>query len=146
MLVTRIEMAVGIRPKAVSSFTSDAQLGQLLRASCHVPIIGGVLPYQVRADDGTAFGCFYDGLFWPSIMYGWRAFDASDTVLKVSGLGWPTAHVGLPLPVPPHWLVLPPPEQTLRRLDKAGYNDMARFPGEGAQTVHSLIAESLPPE
>ena len=111
VLVTRIELAIGrsfVRPEAVSSFASREQLAQTLRASCHIPLLGGLLPYKVHKPDGTSSGAYYDGLFWPSILYMWRAFDASDTLLKVSGLGWPTAHVALPLPVPVHWLVLPP--------------------------------------
>ena len=67
-------------------------------------MLGGVLPYQVdhigtaRAR-GAARGYdagYYDGVFWPSVLYMWRAFDASDTLFKVSGLGWPTAHIRPP--------------------------------------------------
>ena len=130
VLVTRIELAIGrsfVRPEAVSSFASREQLAQTLRASCHIPLLGGLLPYKVHKPDGTSSGAYYDGLFWPSILYMWRAFDASDTLLKVSGLGWPTAHVALPLPVPVHWLVLPPSQRTLWRLYASGYDDCARF-------------------
>ena len=130
VLVTRIELKLGrslIRPQAVSAFASHEELGQTLRASCHIPLLGGMLPYQVRAQDGTSLGAFYDGLFWPSIFYTWRIFDEYDTLLKTSGFGWPTAHVTLPIPVPPHWLVLPPSQRTLWRLYAAGYDEMARY-------------------
>ena len=86
-----------------------------------------MLPYTVTRDDGTPLGSYYDGLFWPSLVYTWRAFDARDTVLKVSGFGWPTAHIRPALPVPPHWLVLPPSQTTLWRLYAAGYDDTARY-------------------
>lgn len=132
VLLTRIELPgwnnpTAIRPEAFCTFRSRAELAQALRASCHIPLLGGLLPYQVRKPDGTSLGAFYDGLFWPSILYMWRAFNASDALLKVSGIGWPTAHVALPLPVPLHWLVLPPSRRTLWRLYAAGYDDTARY-------------------
>lgn len=111
----------------MSSFGSFEELFQTLRASCHIPLLGGVLPYNVFKPDGTLRGAFIDGMFWPSIVYSWRAFDASDAVVKVSGIGWPTAHVRLSIPVPPHWVVLPPSQRTLWRLYAAGYDDTAHF-------------------
>ena len=130
VLVTRIELRWRrwfVRPEALCTFHDHAELSQALRASCHIPVLGGLRPYSVQRADGTSRGAFYDGLFWPSMMYMWRAFDASDAVLKVSGLGWPTAHIRLPLPVPPHWIVLPPSQRTLWRLYAAGYDDTAQF-------------------
>ena len=73
------------KPQAVSKWGGRAELGQTLRASCHIPLLGGVLPYSVVRGDGSTLGAFYDGLFWPSILYLWRVFDVTDTVLKVSG-------------------------------------------------------------
>jgi hypothetical protein len=114
-------------PETASSFGSFEELFQVLRASCHIPLLGGILPYNVFKADGTLRGAFIDGLFWPSILYSWRTFDASDAIVKVSGIGWPTAHVRLRLPVPPHWVVLPPSQRTLWRLYAAGYDDTAHF-------------------
>jgi hypothetical protein len=130
VLVTRFELRWGrplVRPQVVSTFGSHAELRQILRASCHIPLLGGLLPYQVQGEDGKARGAFYDGLFWPSILYTWRVFGPTDTLLKVSGIGWPTAHVALPLPVPPHWTMLPPSRKTLWRLYQAGQDDTARY-------------------
>ena len=48
VLVTRIELKLGrslIRPQAVSAFASHEELGQTLRASCHIPLLGGILPF-----------------------------------------------------------------------------------------------------
>mmetsp|Transcript_2881 Transcript_2881/g.5137 ORF Transcript_2881/g.5137 Transcript_2881/m.5137 type:complete len:241 (+) Transcript_2881:3-725(+) len=84
-------------------------------------------PYALTGAAGEALGAFYDGLFWPSVFFAWRAFDRSDTLLKVSGLGWPTAHIRPPLPMPMNWTVLPPSEKTLWRLYASGYDDAARF-------------------
>ena len=145
VLVTRIELRFWrrwlIRPQAVSKWDDYAELAQTLRASCHIPVLGGVLPYRVTHTDGTPLGAFYDGLFWPSILYTWRAFDTSDTVLKVSGFGWPMAHIRLPLPVPPHWLFLPPSQRTLWRLYAAGYDDAARYFGHPSRHTERTAAE-----
>ena len=97
-------------------------------------------PYVEKA---RTFASRSGSLFWPSILYAWRAFDASDTLLKVSGIGWPTAHVALPLPVPIHWLVLPPSQRTLWRLYAAGYDDCARF-FAARERGQELLPELLP--
>ncbi len=129
VLLTRVGlnwMRPLIRPEAASSFGSYDELAQTLRASCHIPLLGGLRPYGVTHPDGTVTR-FYDGLFWPSLLYTWRAFERSDAILKVSGIGWPTAHIGLSIAPPPHWTVMPPSDATLRRLYAAGYDDAARF-------------------
>jgi hypothetical protein len=144
VLVTRVEVRwlyrtfpiVLLKPKAIATFGSDDELRESLRASCHIPILGGLRPYTVHRPDGSSRGDFIDGLFWPSILYAWRTFDASDALLKISGVGWPTAHIHLGMPVPPHWIVLPPSQRTLWRLYEAGYEDTAHFFTRGkARTV-----------
>ena len=50
VLLTRVRLAWMrplFGPEAVSEFASVAHLRQVLRASCHIPVLGGVLPYQV---------------------------------------------------------------------------------------------------
>ena len=158
VLLTRVRLAWMrplFGPEAVSEFASVAHLRQVLRASCHIPVLGGVLPYQVDhigtsrargASRGYDAG-YYDGVFWPSVLYMWRAFDASDTLFKVSGLGWPTAHIRPPLPLPLHWVCLPPPPTTLWRLFAAGYDDAARrLHGEGGgRALPDGVRAALPP-
>jgi len=165
VLLTRVQLTwMGfplVWPEAVSSFCSKAKLMQVLRATCHIPILGGLLPFRIDPDgkeaDGAASdrhegGGYYDGLFWPSVLYTWRAFHASDTLIKVSGLGWPTAHIAMQIPVPPHWVVLPPSQRMLWRLFASGYHDAARFWHErhGHNTDSSRTREQrcgpLPPE
>ena len=149
VLVTRIDLHFWrrwlLRPQAVSKWCDRDELSQTLRASCHIPVLGGVLPYRVTKSDGTPLGAFYDGLFWPSILYTWRAFDTSDSVLKISGFGWPMAHIRLPLPVPPHWLVLPPSQRTLWRLYAAGYDDTARYFTDPKRIAERIAAEGASP-
>ena len=130
VLVTRAELkwlSWPLRPQVISSYGSHEELSQTLRATCHIPLLGGLRPYPVHRPDGSSRGAFFDGLFWPSILYAWRSFDSSDALFKTSGIGWPTAHIHLPIPVPPHWIILPPSQRTLWRLYAAGYDDAARF-------------------
>ena len=76
----------------------------MLRASCHIPVLGGLLPFRIGTAEGEEVEAhphqgakgskgkgarYYDGLFWPSVLWSWRAFNASDTLLKASGLGYP---------------------------------------------------------
>lgn len=103
----------------MSNFRSQRQLRQQLRASCHMPFFGGVLPYEV---DGR---WYYDGLFWASFLVPWRVPTPGDHVLKVSAIGNPTAHIRPP-PLPVWWSVLPPAQSTLRALYDRGYQDAHR--------------------
>ena len=107
VLLTRVQfgwMVPLLWPEVVSRFASRAELAQVLRASCHIPVLGGLLPFRIGTAEGEeaeahphqgAKGSkgkgarYYDGLFWPSVLWSWRAFSASDTLLKASGLGYP---------------------------------------------------------
>lgn len=100
----------------ISRFESQQQLRSFLRASCHMPIFGGVRPYPV---DGR---WYFDGLFWASFLVPWRRPTSRDHVLKVSAIGAPTAHLKPP-PVPPWWTVMPPSTAVLRALYERGYQD-----------------------
>lgn len=165
VLLTRVQlgwMQPLVWPEAISSFCSKAKLMQVLRATCHIPVLGGVLPFRIDPDseeaaDGAASdrhegGGYYDGLFWPSVLYTWRAFHASDTLIKVSGIGWPTAHIAMQIPLPPHWVVLPPSQRMLWRLFASGYHDTARFWRERHGHHHDdgltrdQVCGPLPPE
>ena len=83
---------------------NNSNPNKVLRASCHIPVLGGLLPFRIGTAEGEeaeahpqqgAKGSkgkgarYYDGLFWPSVLWSWRAFNASDTLLKASGLGYP---------------------------------------------------------
>ena len=72
---------------------NNSNPNQVLRASCHIPVLGGLLlPRGTRrarrwgapsaGGEGAGQGArYYDGLFWPSVLWSWRAFNASDTLL-----------------------------------------------------------------
>jgi hypothetical protein len=100
----------------ISHFESQEQLRLFLRASCHMPVFGGLLPFRVD------HRFYFDGLFWASFLVPWRRPTARDHVLKVSAIGAPTAHLKPP-PMPPWWTVMPPSTPVLRALYERGYHD-----------------------
>ncbi|KAJ1449553.1 acyl transferase/acyl hydrolase/lysophospholipase [Pelagophyceae sp. CCMP2097] len=108
--------------EVASAFESREQLWQLLRASCHMPLVAGVLPYGVRG------ALYFDGLFWSSTLafVQWRGFLASDHVVKVSSLSLLGCDI---LPrrafVPPWWGLFPPGRDVLEGLMIQGYRDAA---------------------
>ncbi len=134
VLLTRVQIGFKplLWPEAVSHFgSSNAKLKQVLRASCHIPVLGGLLPFHIPPDDGAGAAArgdkergarYYDGLFWPSVLYTWRAFHASDTLLKVpatSALSPPA--LGLPPALrPPPSALSPPPSRPRTRPSALG--------------------------
>eukprot|EP00667_Euglena_gracilis_P010732 EG_transcript_10934 len=72
--------------EVVSEFQNWKHLAQVLRASCHVPLFGGFLPFHMTEAGG---GWYYDGLFWSSGLgfVPWRSVTREDRVVRVSGLG-----------------------------------------------------------
>lgn len=128
ILLTKVEPSwMPLRPSVASVFSSREETLQYLRASCHIPLLGGLKGFAVSHSDGSR-SSYFDGLFWPSLLCAWRVFEpGADSVIKVSAAGWPTAHITPPIPAPPHWIVLPPSEQTLWTLFEAGQSATARF-------------------
>jgi len=117
LLVTRVRFTPPwFLGDVVSRFENQRQLRGFLRASCHMPIFGGVLPYSVEGR------WYFDGLFWASFLVPWRRPTSRDHVLKVSAVGAPTAHLRPPN-VPPWWTVMPPSTAVLRALYERGYQD-----------------------
>ena len=74
-----------------------------MRGSCHVPIVGGWLPYRVGPEEtgegGSGGGSggkthwYYDGLAWLTFLVPWRTFSQRSQVIKVSALSAPNADV-----------------------------------------------------
>lgn len=111
-----------------SHFRSQSELRHVLRASCHIPLFGGILPYPVpEVGPRGQRRAYYDGLFWPSVLHMWRKFDRADTLHKVSGIGNPWSNIAPPLPMPLHWVLLPPSKRALWQLFACGYHDAQRY-------------------
>lgn len=105
-----------------SKFESREHLKGALRASCHVPFIGGIWPY-VHKGAG-----YYDGMFWSSaLVVPWRYFHPEDELVKVSAFGTAGCHIATDVPMPPWWAIFPPSEEVLRGMREQGYRDAARF-------------------
>jgi len=107
--------------EAVSDFKSTDDALGMLRASCHVPLLGGILPYKHR-------GCYYyDGFFWPSFFVPWRSLHRKDKVLKSSAIGTLGAQISPSIMLPVWWMCFPPKGDVLRGMYQLGYSDAARF-------------------
>lgn len=105
--------------EVLSKYENVGDLKAALRASCHVPVVGGVLPHKTR------FGYYYDGFFWSSGFgfVDWRSISPNDTVLRVSGMGGLGADIRPPFVLPPWWALFPPVETVLMGLFWRGYQD-----------------------
>lgn len=122
VLLTRVRLKPPfVLGEAVSRFRSEDDAIALLRATCHVPLVGGVLPYPARGNH------YYDGFFWPSVFVPWRHFGSRDWVVKTSSFGAPGAQITPRVPVPPWWSILPPPPEVLYGMYESGYADAADF-------------------
>jgi len=123
VLLTKVSMKPPFfQAEAASQFRTWKELFCCLRATCHIPMIGGILPYPVEGR-----GWYYDGLLWASLFVPWRSFAETDQVIKVSGLGLPGAHIGPRQPAPAWWGLFPPSKEALEGLVWSGYRDTARF-------------------
>ena len=84
--------------QVVSQFRSRAELFSVLRASCHIPIAGGLLPYPIKDH-----GWFWDGLLWstPHRIQGYLAHKKQRLSRTLSRA--PPAFLGLlPYPIKDH--------------------------------------------
>jgi len=107
-----------------STFSDTQNLRQVLRASCHIPLLGGAGPYKIEGS-----GYYYDGFFW-SANFGfvpWRAFTNQDTVVKVSSISGPGASIKPEVPFPPWFALFPPRTELLQGMLATGYLDAQKF-------------------
>ena len=146
ILLTRIESTAWppVRPLAVSSFETTQRLRDTLRATCHIPVLGGLKPLNVELPGGLGSASCFDGLAWPSSLCAWRTFSEDDLLLTVSGLWRGLGSLGPPLLVPLHWMILPPSAPLLWRLYRAGFEDAKEFfaAGGGASPKIKALLQS----
>mmetsp|Transcript_12746 Transcript_12746/g.36149 ORF Transcript_12746/g.36149 Transcript_12746/m.36149 type:complete len:787 (+) Transcript_12746:58-2418(+) len=127
--------------EVVNQFPSREDVFHVLRATCHVPFVAGILPYRY---DGN----FYlDGLLWPQLLVPWKgAMD--DYMVRVSACSMPSSDIKAPLP-PPWWAILPPSVEALRGLFWMGYRDAGRWFTTSPRASFACLAcrrPSDPPE
>lgn len=135
ILVTRIFF----RPpffmgEVVDRFPDNESAIQLLLASCHIPIISGVLPYKVEGK------YYYDGMMWSSLFVPWRG-AREDHIVKISGIGGTLSDIRPPF-IPPWWCILPPSVRVLRGLYWQGYLDALLWFRTEPQPLENLLCGS----
>eukprot|EP00468_Gymnochlora_sp_CCMP2014_P008457 CAMPEP_0167745080 /NCGR_PEP_ID=MMETSP0110_2-20121227/2953_1 /TAXON_ID=629695 /ORGANISM="Gymnochlora sp., Strain CCMP2014" /LENGTH=427 /DNA_ID=CAMNT_0007629683 /DNA_START=778 /DNA_END=2061 /DNA_ORIENTATION=- len=107
--------------EAVNEYRDIDDAIKMLRASCHVPLLGGILPYKARGR------FYYDGFFWPSFFVPWRQFHEQDRVIKTSAIGTLGAQISPSVILPMWWMIFPPSQHILKGMYQLGYQDAARF-------------------
>merc|ERR1711862_786303 len=82
ILLTRVTWWPPFVTGEVADHFPDNETGlKLFRASCHIPILSGLLPMHIRD------GYYYDGLMWPSrLLVPWRC-EENDHLVSVSAVG-----------------------------------------------------------
>ncbi|CAD7937448.1 unnamed protein product [Amoebophrya sp. A25] len=124
VLMTQLQRHPPFARGQVASFFSDRKhLVQCLRASAHIPLLAGVLPYWIEK-----YKSYYvDGLCWLSLFVHWRGFTNNDHVVRVSATGAPNADIGPSRMFPFWWALFPPSEEVLEGMFWQGYVDAMSF-------------------
>lgn len=122
--------SVTCTPECVSHFRDAAHAIELVRASCHLPVVGGILPYTV---DGHPCG-YYDGglsMLVPDIA-AIPEMSATGEVFSVKVDGRPLVRgidivPDLGFTVPIAWSYIPRKPPILREIYRLGYLRAAEF-------------------
>mmetsp|Transcript_85676 Transcript_85676/g.141932 ORF Transcript_85676/g.141932 Transcript_85676/m.141932 type:complete len:659 (-) Transcript_85676:227-2203(-) len=106
--------------EVMEDFPDNETAIEALCASCHVPVLAGVLPRRV----GKHY--YYDGLAWASRFFvPWRGAKG-DHVIRVSASGTPFSDITIP-EMPRWWGGLPPNQEVLCGLFWIGYRDASNW-------------------
>ena len=105
--------------EVVNKFSNNLDVFHALRASCHMPVIGGFCPYRYGNH------AYLDGMFWPQMLVPWRG-TLDDFVVRVSVVSMLTGDIKTSY-LPIWWALFPPEEDVLRGLYWLGYSDTARW-------------------
>ncbi|CAJ1365310.1 unnamed protein product [Effrenium voratum] len=121
ILLTRVSFKYPfLTAEVVNTFSSTEDVFHALRASCHVPIVGGMGPYCYDKH------AYFDGMFWPQVLVPWKGTGADFVVRVAALLRNLSSDIKAPL-VPAWWSIFPPQEDVLRGLYWQGYRDAARW-------------------
>jgi len=131
VLLTKVSSSPPLLQAEVASvFKSWHELFSCLRASMHVPLAAGILPYPIAGR-----GWYFDGLVWAALFVPWRAFSEDDVIVRVSACGFPNAQIGPRVPFPVWWLIVPPSAEVLHAMFWMGYRDAGRYFSQAGRRV-----------
>ncbi|CAK9108180.1 Elongation of very long chain fatty acids protein 7 (3-keto acyl-CoA synthase Elovl7) (ELOVL fatty acid elongase 7) (ELOVL FA elongase 7) (Very long chain 3-ketoacyl-CoA synthase 7) (Very long chain 3-oxoacyl-CoA synthase 7) [Durusdinium trenchii] len=134
VLLTRVSFKYPfLKAQVVNQFSSKESVFHTLRASCHIPMLGGVGPYFYNGN------AYFDGMFWPQFLVPWKGTQ-SDLVIRVAAV-WRNLSADIVAPsVPTWWALLPPEVDALRGLYWQGYSDAARWFTQGPQNPFDCLS------
>jgi len=108
--------------EVVDNFHDKHHMTSMIRASSHVPILAGLMPYFYNDN------YYLDGFWWASEHFiPWRSFRPDDFVIRVSVLGTPNSLISPNLWLPPWWGLIPPAAEVLDGLCVCGFEDAENF-------------------
>lgn len=123
-----------IRPRAhlITHFPSKAYCKHVIRASSHIPILGGLLPYHVKG-----VGLCYDGGLAGMFPTFPDKISRKHHIIKVDATGWiPNSDLHLGFKVPYMWCFLPRPPHIMRLIYRLGFLKAEQFFNPHASKLH----------
>lgn len=135
-LYVQLSTAPTLRPHLVSEFDSPRQCVEAIRASSHIPVVGGLLPYKVEG-----LGAFYDGGLAGMLPLLPDALAMRERVVRVDALGsLPGCDIHLGFRAPYSWTFVPRAPHLMRLLFRCGYlRAMQFFEPLSDRLVHAEI-------
>ena len=136
----------GIEPHRIESFRDNAHLIDVIKASCHIPIIGGMMPSKISAEGKFELISCYDGGLAE------RSPKAvSEPCIYVSASGLSHCHIRNSIPSSLTLGVLPPTSLELEQFLELGYLHAQSFLTKSSeftpklQSIHSRAASMSQP-
>ena len=107
-----------LEPEVVSTFEGAKHGIEVVRASCHLPLIGGILPYRISQNGSSR--SYYDGGISMTVP------PVHDAEISITVDGRPLVDgidvvPDLGFPIPATWSYLPRPPDDLREFFRHGY-------------------------
>jgi predicted acylesterase/phospholipase RssA len=119
-----VQMSTALmQPHLVSEFESTRQCVEAIRASAHIPVVGGLLPYKVEG-----MGMFYDGGLASMLPLIPDRVKMAHRVVRVDATGsLPSCDIHLGFHAPYSWIFVPRPLHTMRLIFRYGYLKAKQF-------------------
>ena len=122
-LFIQLSSAGGLKPELCSEFKDIEQCVDVIRASSHIPVVGGLLPYKV---DGM--GMYYDGGLVNLLPILPDTLKQKHRIIKVDALGYSSncdIHIGFSVPY--SWAFVPRKKHIMRLIFRYGYLKAKQF-------------------